>query len=113
MATGGSIIAMAWFAQVLTNKPLPPGINWLIVALTFLMAAFLGWRKERIQNRLHDTKTVRIEVLKLLAIEHHCTQKDIYEKTGATLDLLVQMHAAGELYLSSSGWVMREKPKNR
>ena len=55
---------------------------------------------------------MRIEVLKLL-MQGHCTQEEVYEKTGATLDLLVEMQAAGELYLSSSGWVMREKPKKR
>ena len=52
-------------------------------------------------------------VLKLLAMEYHCTLTDVDEKTGATFDLLVEIHAARELYLSSSGWVMRERPKNR
>jgi hypothetical protein len=69
-------------------------------------------------QHLKDTGLFRvslhyIEVLKSLAMEDHCTLTDVYERTGATFDLLVEIHAAGELYLSSSGWVMRERPKNR
>lgn len=113
LLTGGTIIAISGLVQVLTDKPIPKGANWLIVAMTFIVASFFAWRRERMQRMSDDTKSTRIAVLKLLAREFHCTEKDIFEKTGATLDLLVQMHAAGELYISSNGWVMREKPTPR
>ena len=46
---------------------------------------------------------MRIEVLKLL-MQGHYTQEEVYEKTGATLDLLVVMQAAGET-LSFLKWL--------
>ena len=86
------------------------GPNAGLICLTIgglLLILALFWPKKS-----EAKGAVRIEVLKLL-MQGHCTQEEVYEKTGATLDLLVEMQAAGELYLSSSGWVMRERPKNR
>jgi len=50
LLTGGSIIAALSIWSIATSKAVPRNVNWLIVGLTLVMAAFLAWRKEWIEN---------------------------------------------------------------
>ena len=69
---------------------------------------------ENAERKLTDTKkAVRLEVLKRLLAYPIIEVTDLCQETGATLELLLEMHAAEELYLSNGGWCMREKPRNR
>jgi hypothetical protein len=112
LLTGGTIIAIAWLIQTARDKTNPQSINWLIVGVTLICAAFLAWRKERNERLSDDSKKVRIKVLKLLSETPLHKVAYINEQTGSTIELLVEMHAAGELYLAN-GWVRREKPTPR
>ncbi|HTS07349.1 MAG TPA: hypothetical protein VMP68_17335 [Candidatus Eisenbacteria bacterium] len=107
LLTGGSVIAIAWMIEIVRDKPNPRNVNWLIVAVTFIFAAFLAWRRER---KLSEAlKGARLEVLKLITTNHHQKVADLCQQTGANFDLLVQMQAAGELYIQND-WVFRENP---
>lgn len=46
LLTGGSIIALSQLWQYFGGRPLPRHMNWLIVGLTMILAAFLAWRKQ-------------------------------------------------------------------
>ncbi len=46
LLTGGTVIATLYIWNSVSVKPLPQSINWLVVGLTFIMAAFMAWRKE-------------------------------------------------------------------
>lgn len=50
LLTGGSIIALLWLLETVIRKPAIPSVNWLIVGLTFMIAAFFAWRKEWIRG---------------------------------------------------------------
>jgi len=50
LLTGGSIIALLWLLETVSRKPAIPSVNWLIVGLTFMIAAFFAWRKEWIRG---------------------------------------------------------------
>ena len=47
--TGGSIIALVAAWGLVGGKPVPQGVNWLIVGVTLILAAFLSWRVEWIK----------------------------------------------------------------
>jgi hypothetical protein len=44
--TGGTIVAVSEVWNLTGWKPLPHSVNWLILGLTFILAAFSAWRKE-------------------------------------------------------------------
>jgi len=46
LLTGGSIIALLSLWDFATRKVVPRSLDWLILGLTLLIAAFLSWRKE-------------------------------------------------------------------
>src|SRR5213594_4083700 len=46
LLTGGSIIAVANLLGLITRTSLPSNVNWFIVGLTLVLAAFLAWRKQ-------------------------------------------------------------------
>src|ERR1700734_1311714 len=43
--TGGTIIALVALYGFVTAKPFPAKVNWLVVGLTLILAAFSSWRK--------------------------------------------------------------------
>jgi hypothetical protein len=45
LLTGGSIMAAAALHGFVIGKPVPANVNWLIVGLTLILAAFLSWRR--------------------------------------------------------------------
>jgi hypothetical protein len=47
LLTGGSIIAVLQAMTFLSAWPVPKQINWIIVALTFIIASFMAWRTEK------------------------------------------------------------------
>jgi hypothetical protein len=49
LLTGGSIIALEALWMFSGKPPLPQAVNWLIVGLTMMLAAFLSWRKQWIE----------------------------------------------------------------
>src|SRR6202171_3180592 len=46
LLTGGSIVALLALWAFATGKTMPQNLAWLVIGLTFVMAAFLAWRKE-------------------------------------------------------------------
>jgi hypothetical protein len=50
LLTGGSIIALLSLWDFATRKVVPRSLDWLILGLTLLIAAFLSWRKEWLRN---------------------------------------------------------------
>jgi hypothetical protein len=48
LLTGGSIIAIVFIWSTASGKSVPPGVNWLVLALTLIIAAFLAWRKQAV-----------------------------------------------------------------
>jgi hypothetical protein len=50
LLTGGTLIALLFIVGALRNKPMPPNVNWLVLGLTLVAAAFLAWRREWIEN---------------------------------------------------------------
>jgi hypothetical protein len=50
LLTGGTLIAAEAIASIARKKPMPSSVNWLILGVTLIIAAFLAWRKEWIQN---------------------------------------------------------------
>lgn len=48
--TGGSVVAVLSLWNLAGWKPIPHKVNWLIVGLTFTLAAFAAWRKEWIDS---------------------------------------------------------------
>jgi hypothetical protein len=49
LLTGGSILAIIALWQMATGKPIPQAVNWLVLGCTFVVAAFLAWRREWIE----------------------------------------------------------------
>lgn len=56
--TGGSIVASLSLWNLMGWKPLPHSVNWLILGLTFILAAFAAWRREWVEAK-RDFITVR------------------------------------------------------
>jgi hypothetical protein len=50
LLTGGSIFALVAAWSLTTSRPIPSAVNWLILGLTLILAAFLAWRKEWIHS---------------------------------------------------------------
>src|ERR1700683_1938553 len=50
LLTGGTLIALLFVIGTVRGKTMPPEINWLVLGLTLISAAFLAWRKEWIEN---------------------------------------------------------------
>jgi hypothetical protein len=51
LLTGGSIIALLFLWQIATRKIVSQNINWLIVGLTLILAAFLSWRRLWVRDK--------------------------------------------------------------
>jgi hypothetical protein len=60
--TGGSIVALYSLWNLAGWKPLPQSVNWLILGLTFVLAAFSAWRREWMEAA-RDIITVRPSAL--------------------------------------------------
>ena len=45
LLTGGSIVAVFTLWNLAGKKPLPQSVNWLIVGITLILAAFFAWRR--------------------------------------------------------------------
>jgi hypothetical protein len=58
---GGSIMALVALLALGANKPIPAVVNWLIVGLTFLLASFSSWRRERSENMQRARDMIAIE----------------------------------------------------
>ena len=63
LLTGGSIIALLSLWQILTRKPVPRNLEWLVVGLTLLFAAFLSWRREWLRS---DIRLITVSPEKLI-----------------------------------------------
>lgn len=48
--TGGGVIAVLYIITVVTGKAPPRAVNWLVLGVTLVLAAFAAWRKEWIRN---------------------------------------------------------------
>lgn len=65
LLTGGSIIAIAALWNLGGGKPLQRSVNWLIIGLTLILAAFLAWRREWIAAGRSITTVRPGELVKL------------------------------------------------
>jgi hypothetical protein len=65
LLTGGSLIALLTLWSLTGQRPIPQNLAWLIVALTFLAASFLAWRKER-QSAFREQRILVDEPVNLL-----------------------------------------------
>lgn len=49
LLTGGSIVALLALFTLSTGRTVPQSINWLVIGITLMLAAFLSWRVEWIK----------------------------------------------------------------
>jgi hypothetical protein len=49
LLTGGSVMALLAMWTLVHGQHLPDGVGWLVVGLTFMLAAFFSWRSEWIK----------------------------------------------------------------
>ncbi len=65
--TGGSVVAVLSLWNLAGWKPLPRDANWLILGLTFILAAFAAWRREWIDAGKDFTTVSPAELIRLFA----------------------------------------------
>jgi hypothetical protein len=65
--TGGSIVGALSLWNLAGRKPIPQNVNWLILGLTFVLAAFAAWRKEWIDSGKGFTTVAPAELIRLFA----------------------------------------------
>jgi hypothetical protein len=46
LLTGGSLIALTAIVSTVRGKPMPATVNWLVLGVTLMVAAFFAWRRE-------------------------------------------------------------------
>ena len=59
LLTGGSLIALVTIWALATGVAVPYNLGWLIIALTFIGAAFMSWRRERQQAQAINAQLAR------------------------------------------------------
>ena len=69
LLTGGSIIASLALFQLITHRSVPHFMDWLIIGLSLIGAAFLSWRKEWI-NSGRGLINIDLEEIRQLFSDH-------------------------------------------
>ena len=63
---GGTLIALLFIVGAIRNKPMPSNVNWLVLGLTLIIAAFLAWRREWIENGKGFIDATPLQIAKLV-----------------------------------------------